>query len=161
MPTCFQFFLLSCSLIYTNVTVSPPFTLYWRSSLVVFHVVQILSGGGKNTCLLYASLRQDLHGKVPVTHFGFFCAPQVAQSRFLTWMRKQAEKKRLNSNIVGRKPGIENADLCCRLPGFMKDTLLSSDRHKSQDTRLLYLLHATTEKNVLKCSPVTPRPATI
>lgn len=94
MPTCFQSCLLSCSLIYTNVTVSPPFTLYWGSSLAVFHVVRILSGGGKNTCLLYASLRQDLHGKVPVTHFGFFCAPQVAQSRFLTWMRKQAGKKR-------------------------------------------------------------------
>lgn len=95
MPTCFQSCLLSCSLIYTNVTISPTFTLYWGSSLAVFHVVRILSGGGKNNCLLYASLRQDLHGKVPVTHFGFFCAPQVAQSRFLTWMRKQAGTKKM------------------------------------------------------------------
>lgn len=150
MPTCFQSCLLSCSVIYTNVTVSPPFTLYWGSSLAVFHVVRILSGGGKNTCLLYASLRQDLHGKAPVTHFSFFCAPQLARSRFFN-MNAEAggEKKCLNSDIVGSKPGIENANLCCRRPGFMKDSLLSPDPHKARvKIRDCFICYTQSQRNM-------------
>lgn len=96
-PTCFQSRLLSRSVIYTNVTVSPPFTLFWGSSLAVSHVDHILFRGGKNTFILYASLRQDLQGKVPVTHFGYFCAPQVAQSTFF----------KINVNAGGKKKMLE------------------------------------------------------
>lgn len=82
---------------------------------------------------------------------------------FLTWMRKQAEKKKcLNSDIVGSKPGIENANLCCRRPGFMKDSLLSPDPHKaSVKIRDCFICCTQSQRNVLKCSPVTPRLATI
>lgn len=144
MPTCFQSCLLSCSLIYTNVTVSPPFTLYWGSSLAAPHLVHSLSRGGKNTSLLYASLRQDSQGVVPVTHFGFFCAPQVAQSRFFffffKWMRMQAATKRKKRTQILLGGNTETVDLLCRHSGFMNSSLLSPDLHKSksQESRLLY-----------------------
>lgn len=149
MPTCFQSCLLSCSLIYTNVTVSPPFTLYWGSSLVVFHVVQILSGGGKNTCLLYASLRQDLHGKVPVTHFGFFFAPQVAQSRFLTQMRKQAEKKIAWTQILsGGNPASKTPICAADSPALWKTRffLLTHTKQESRFEIALFVTHKQTRK---------------
>lgn len=44
-------------------------------------LVHIFSRGGKNTLILYATLRQDLQGKVPVTHFGFVSTTQLTQRR--------------------------------------------------------------------------------
>lgn len=149
MPTCFQSCLLSCSLIYTNVTVSPPFTLYWGSSLAISHLVHILSRGWKNTFLLYASLRQDLQGKVPVPHFGFFCAHQVAQSVFFKMNvyagGNKKKKKKRTQILLGRK--TENVNLSCRHSGFMNSSLRSPDLHKSksQDWRCCFICYAQSQ----------------
>lgn len=85
------------------------------------------------------------------------------RAEFLTWMRKQAGKKmlelrycRVETRHWKRQSVLQTRRLYEGLASPSWPT-----QSESQDSRLLYLLHTITEKHALKCSPVTPRPATI